>query len=546
MDEALALWRGLPFAGVPGPFAEAERQRLAELRTTAAEERADLLLALGQGRRGGARADRAGGRAPAARAGARAADDRAVPVRQAGRGAAGVPTTPGSGWPRTSASTPATELTRIHEQLLAMDPRARRAAAEAGLVPAQPLTAARLTLLRSAAAARRRCRPRLAGFAGRAAELRLAARDCCPRPRASPVSSSITGTAGVGKTTLAIRFARQAASRFPDGQLYVNLRGFDPSARADAARHGAARRSSTRSGCRRGTCRPPLTRRAGCCAACSTAGACCCCSTTRATPIRSGRSCRAARAAWWWSRAGHQLTGLVVAEGARLLPLGVLDGAEATELLAGRLGAERVAAEPDAVAELVGHCAGLPLALSVTCARAASRGPAWRSSTWPPSWPTRAAGWTRCETGDAVDRPAGRVLLVGRQAQPVRRPGCSGCSALHHGPGHLRRRGGQPGRGCAAGEARARARRADQGLAADRGRGGRFGCHDLLRAYAAERRRPTASGGGARGGAAPDRSTTTCGPRTRRVARLYPARGHVELPPGAAETGSPAGESSAR
>ena len=44
---------------------------------------------------------------------------------------------------------------------------------------------------------------------------------------ANPIAL-ITGTAGVGKTTLAIRFARQAASRFPDGQLYVNLRGFDP------------------------------------------------------------------------------------------------------------------------------------------------------------------------------------------------------------------------------------------------------------------------------------------------------------------------------
>jgi predicted ATPase len=37
----------------------------------------------------------------------------------------------------------------------------------------------------------------------------------------------ITGTAGVGKTALAVQWARAARDRYPDGQLYVNLRGFD-------------------------------------------------------------------------------------------------------------------------------------------------------------------------------------------------------------------------------------------------------------------------------------------------------------------------------
>ena len=105
VDEALALWRGLPYAGVPGPFAEAERRRLTELRTTAIEERADLLLAQGQ----------AAAAVPelTALAAAHPLREQAtgllmIALYRCGRQAEALRVfgdDAGSGWPRTSAST---------------------------------------------------------------------------------------------------------------------------------------------------------------------------------------------------------------------------------------------------------------------------------------------------------------------------------------------------------------------------------------------------------------------------------------------------------
>ena len=68
----------------------------------------------------------------------------------------------------------------------------------------------------------------------------------------------------------------------------------------------------------------------------------------------------------------NQLTGLVAADGAHPITLDLLTGDEARELLARRLGADRVAAEPDAVEQIITACARLPLALAIVAARAAT------------------------------------------------------------------------------------------------------------------------------------------------------------------------------
>jgi tetratricopeptide (TPR) repeat protein/transcriptional regulator with XRE-family HTH domain len=205
----------------------------------------------------------------------------------------------------------------------------------------------------------------LAAFAGRTADLaRLA--EALER-NSIPV---ISGTAGVGKTTLAVHWAHRIADRFPDGQLYVNLHGFGPGDAAvapedaladfltalgmppDAIPGAAASRVAAYRSRLAGTrvlvvldnardsehVRPLLPAAGGCLA------------------IVTSRD---------------RLTGLIATEGATPVPLGVLSDQDAADLLMRRLGARRLADEPDAVDDLVARCDRLPLALSVVAARAA-------------------------------------------------------------------------------------------------------------------------------------------------------------------------------
>jgi DNA-binding SARP family transcriptional activator/tetratricopeptide (TPR) repeat protein len=214
-------------------------------------------------------------------------------------------------------------------------------------------------------------------FAGRNAELaRLdailpaVAEAGLPAP-AAVVIAAVSGTAGVGKTALALHWAHQVAERFPDGQLHVNLRGFDPGgpalepgeavgrfldafgipvARIPAGLPAqAALYRSLLAGKRVlvlldnardvAQVRPLLPGSPGCLA------------------IVTSR---------------NHLTGLVAKEGAYPLTLDLPTAAEARDLLSSRLGADRIASEPDAVDDIIAGCARLPLALTIAAARAAT------------------------------------------------------------------------------------------------------------------------------------------------------------------------------
>jgi DNA-binding SARP family transcriptional activator/tetratricopeptide (TPR) repeat protein len=256
---------------------------------------------------------------------------------------------------------PGPPLRRLYQQILAAD--GALASPEPAPAPATPGPAAVPRQL-----------PALPGtFTGRSAELAELSRQLSgPAGPAAVVISAIGGVGGIGKTWLALRWAHTNAARFDDGQLYVNLRAFDPAAEPvswPVAVRGFLdalgvdpRRVPGDPDAQAGLYRSLVAGRRMLIVL-DNAG-----DTDTVARLLPGSG---AHAVLVTSR--HQLPGLVTAHGARPVPLDRLPDADARALLGRQLGPARVAAEPAAVTELVRHCAGLPLALGVVAARAALR-----------------------------------------------------------------------------------------------------------------------------------------------------------------------------
>ena len=214
----------------------------------------------------------------------------------------------------------------------------------------------------------------VAGFTGRAQELAELTRlmDQAAAGPGTVVISAIGGTAGVGKTALALHWAHRVADRFADGQLYANLRGFDPSG-VPAAPEETVRGFLNALGVPPERVPPGPEAQAALYRGVL--------ADKRVLIVldnaRDEEQVRPLLAASPGSlvlvTSRNQLAGLAAANGARLLGLDVLARAEAVQLLTARLGGTRAAAEPGAVGEIADRCAGLPLALTVAAARAATR-----------------------------------------------------------------------------------------------------------------------------------------------------------------------------
>jgi DNA-binding SARP family transcriptional activator/tetratricopeptide (TPR) repeat protein len=186
------------------------------------------------------------------------------------------------------------------------------------------------------------------------------------------VITTIDGTAGVGKTALAVHWAHRVVGQFPDGQLYVNLRGFDPGGQAmdpasvvraflDALDVPPAR-IPTDPDAQTALYRSLLVDKRALIVLDNARDS------AQVRPLLPG-----APGCLVVITSRNQLTSLVAETGAHPLTVDLLTELEARELLIHRLGPDRVAAEPDAVTEIITRCARLPIALTLVAAHAALR-----------------------------------------------------------------------------------------------------------------------------------------------------------------------------
>ncbi|HEU5332461.1 MAG TPA: tetratricopeptide repeat protein [Actinocrinis sp.] len=345
---------------------------------------------------------------------------------------------------------------------------------------------------RGAAAAGRPAVPRqlpvdVFGFTGRAGQLArldalLGGREEPPAHVSPTVITAMAGTAGVGKTALAVRWAHRVADRFPDGQLYADLRGYDPE-RPLAPAQALARflRSLGVDGAdipadddeRAALYRSMLAERRMLVVLDNASGA------DQVRPLLPGSA-----SCFVLVTSRDALAGLVAREGARRIALDRLSPAESTTLLRALIG-PRVDAEPGSALELAERCTHLPLALRVAAELATAR----PASTLADLVADLGDERRRLDALDAGGDPRTAVRAVfSWSLRRLSAPGARAFALLGLNPctdsdpyalAALA--------DCSLPEARALTDELAHAHLIDPTASGRFTMHDLLRAYAAER-----------------------------------------------------------
>jgi DNA-binding SARP family transcriptional activator len=292
----------------------------------------------------------------------------------------------------------------------------------AGPAPAPPLADAAVPALAPLRARPAQLPADIGDFTGRethVAHLRalLLAGNAAPSPGAVRIAV-VNGAAGLGKTTLAVHAAHQVSQEFPDGQLYVDLLG--ASSQAASPGEVLARflrdlgiegdQVPARDDERGALFRTTLTRRRVLILLDNAKDA------AQVRPLLPGSSSCAVLVT-----TRNRTSDLA---SMRFVDLNVLEDTEALALFARIVGEERAAAEPDATAEVLVACAGLPLAIRICAARLAARRQ-WRIAALASRLRDQHRRLDELKTGDLAVRASFQVSYdsirtVGRGMDPAR------------------------------------------------------------------------------------------------------------------------------